>query len=231
LPRLVLFDIDGTLLHTSGAGVRGMTKAFAVLYGRDHALEGLPIAGRTDRAIVSDAMRNIGVDPTDAEMGRLRDAYIEGLPGELANPVPGKPHHVIPGAADLLTALEGESDAITALLTGNFLKGAIAKLGHFGIWDRFAFGAFGDDHLDRRDLVPIGLTRANEAGHGVVPPRHAIVIGDTPSDIDCARAHGARSIGVTTGPFDRAALEAAGADLVVDSLGEVDAVLTVIRSD
>jgi phosphoglycolate phosphatase len=230
LPRLVLFDIDGTLLHTSGAGVRGMTAAFADLYGRERALEGIPIAGRTDRAIVTEAMRNIGVDPTDAEIVRLRAAYIERLPGELARPVPGKPHHVIPGVTDLLTALDREAEAITALLTGNFLEGAIAKLGYFGIWDRFAFGAFGDDHLDRRDLVPIGLRRASEAGHGTVPPQHAIVIGDTPGDIDCARAHGARSIGVTTGPFDRATLQGAGADLVVDSLGELDPVLALIRS-
>jgi phosphoglycolate phosphatase len=230
LPRLILFDIDGTLLHTSGAGIRGMTKAFAVLYGRNSALHGVPIAGRTDRAIVTDAMRRIGVDPTDEEIARLRDAYIERLPGELATPVPGKPHHVIPGVTDLLAALEREDDAITALLTGNFLRGAIAKLGYFGIWDRFAFGAFGDDHLDRRDLVPIGLRRASEAGHGAVPPYHAIVIGDTPNDIDCARAHGARSIGVTTGPFDRTTLEAAGADLVVDSLSEIEPVLALIRS-
>ena len=156
MPRLVLFDIDGTLLHTSGAGVRGMTAAFAALYGRERALDGLPIAGRTDRAIVSDAMLRIGVDPTDAEIARLRAAYIERLPDELARPVPGQPHHVIPGVTDLLAALDDDGDAITALLTGNFERGALLKLGHFGIWDRFAFGAFGDDHLDRRDLVPIG---------------------------------------------------------------------------
>ena len=207
-----------------------MTAAFAALYGREAALEGVPIAGRTDRAIVSDGMRAIGITPTDAEIIRLRDAYIARLPGELARPVPGKPHQVIPGVSDLLAALEHEDGTTTALLTGNFRAGAVCKLGHFGIWDRFAFGAFGDDHLDRRDLVPVGLRRAREAGHGPLPADHVIVIGDTPKDIDCARAHGARSIGVTTGPFDRAALEAAGADLVVDSLGEVAPVLALIRS-
>ena len=230
MPRLVLFDIDGTLLHTSGAGLRGMTLAFVDLYGRERALEGIPFAGRTDRAIVTDAMRRIGVDPTGAEIARLRAAYIAHLPRELANPVPGKPHQIIPGVTDLLTALDPEPQVITALLTGNFLEGAIAKLGHFGIWERFAFGAFGDDHLDRRDLVPIGLQRAAEAGHGRVPLHHVMVIGDTPNDIDCARAHGARSIGVTTGPFDRATLERAGADLVVDSLGEIEPILSLIRS-
>ncbi len=106
------------------------------------------------------------------------------------------------------------------LLTGNFEPGARIKLGHFDLWRRFRFGAFGDDHLDRRALVPVAIARAREAGVPAVADGRVVVIGDTPLDVDCARAHGARAVAVATGPFNRAALEATGADVVVNTLVE-----------
>jgi phosphoglycolate phosphatase-like HAD superfamily hydrolase len=228
-PFLFLFDIDGTLLHTSGAGIRGMNAAFVRLHGRQGALDGVPIAGRTDRAIVSDAMRKIGVEPTDRAIAELRDAYMNELPEEIRRHVPGNPSRVLPGVAALLEALEAEQDAVIALLTGNFQSGARIKLGHFGLWERFAFGAFGDDDTDRRALVPIARRRAVDAGHPLVPPDRIVIVGDTPHDVDCAKAHGAVAVGVATGPFDAAALHAAGADVVVETLEEREDVLAVIR--
>ena len=216
--RLVLFDIDGTLVQSGRAGVRGMNLAFEQLYGREGALDALPIAGRTDRAIVIDAMRGLGMDPTDAAIAALRDAYIERLRVEITRQVPDHPSRVLPGVGPLLDRLDAEPGVLTALLTGNFHLGAAVKLGHFGLWDRFRFGAFGDDHTDRRALVPVAVQRARDAGYPEPPPDRIVIIGDTPSDVDCAKAYGARAIGVVTGPFDRAALEAAGADLVVDTL-------------
>jgi phosphoglycolate phosphatase len=216
--QLVLFDIDGTLVLTGRAGVRGMNLAFGRLHDRDRALDNVPIAGRTDRAIVIDAMRAIGVEPTEDAIAALRDLYIEILGVEIHRPAPGHPSLVLPGVTALLDALDRAPGVVSALLTGNFRRGAAVKLGHFDLWQRFAFGAFGDDHVDRRALVPIAVERAKAAGLAVPPAERIVIIGDTPSDVDCAKAYGGRAIGVATGPFSRAALEDAGADLVVDTL-------------
>lgn len=218
---LVLFDIDGTLVVTARAGVRGMNTAFHRLHGRVAALESVPLAGRTDRAIVFDVMGQMGIEPTEPALGALRDAYIEQLRVEITQAAPGHPSMVLPGVAALLDELGGRPEIATGLLTGNFREGAAVKLGHFQLWDRFRFGAFGDDHVDRRALVPVALARAREAGVTVADPADVVIIGDTPLDIDCAKANGARAIGVATGPFDRAALHAAGADLAVDTLEDV----------
>jgi phosphoglycolate phosphatase-like HAD superfamily hydrolase len=219
-PTVVLFDIDGTLVHTLGAGVRGMNAAFADLYGRTDVLEGLRIAGRTDRAIVSDVFRRLDLDPTTDRVAALRDAYLPHLARELAQAPAGC--SVLPGVVEAIDALERRGDVVVGLLTGNFHGGAGVKLRHFGLWDRFAFGAFGDEHLDRRDLVPVALAAARAAGHDV-SPADLVVIGDTPLDVDCARAHGARAVAVATGPYTREALAREGADLTVETLADLDA--------
>ncbi|MFI5177253.1 MAG: HAD family hydrolase [Vicinamibacterales bacterium] len=214
---MFLFDIDGTLILSGRAGVRGMNLAFERLYGRARALDQVPIAGRTDRAIVSDVLRALGRDAIEEEIFRLRDAYCAYLPEELQRPV-ADPSGVLPGVEALLDRLAAEGERPVGLLTGNFARGAALKLGHFGLADRFAFGAFGDDHLDRRDLVPIAMDAARRAGAPVPPAAAVIVIGDTPLDVECAHAHGARAVAVATGPFDVDALRAAGADLVLETL-------------
>jgi len=219
LHTLALFDIDGTLIHTLGAGIRGMNAAFARLYGIEAALDGVPISGRTDRAIVTDAFRKIGVEPTDAAIWALRDTYFAELPGEL-NRLRGEHVGILPGVVALVDRLRDRPDTTVALLTGNFIGGAHIKLSFFDLWRRFAFGAFGDDHLDRRDLVPVALARAAEAG---ISPSHVVVIGDTPLDIDCAHAHGAFALAVATGPYTVAQLNEAGADIAVPTLETVGA--------
>src|SRR5580765_308442 len=129
---LVLFDIDGTLIQSGRAGVRGMNRAFDRLYGRPAALDGVPVAGRCDRIIVMDAMRGIGIDPIDQEIVRLRDAYFEHLREEIGRPV-AEPSGILPGVLPLIDALEQRPDVVVALLTGNFVGGARIKLGHFGL--------------------------------------------------------------------------------------------------
>ena len=215
--RLVLFDVDGTLILTGRAGVRGMNAAFARLYGRANALDGVPIAGRTDRAIVADVLTSLDARVEDDLIASVRDAYLEDLPLELRRPV-GHWSGVLPGVRALLDALGARENVAVGLLTGNFEGGAAIKLGHFDLWERFQFGAYGDRHIDRRDLVPVAIAQAGQAGFGVKRPQDVIVIGDTPLDIDCAAAHGARAIGVATGPFSVAQLRAAGAPLVVETL-------------
>ena len=217
---LVLFDIDGTLIQSGRAGVRGMNRAFDQLYGQPRALDGVPIAGRCDRVIVLDAMRNFGLDPTDDEFLRFRDAYFEALAEEIGRKV-DLPSGVLPGVLDLLAALEARDDVVVALLTGNFAGGARIKLGHFNLWQRFRFGAFGDDHVDRRELMPVALTLARAKGVAIEDHARVIVIGDTPLDVDCAHAHGARALAVATGAYDEAALRATGASLVMRTLEPV----------
>lgn len=127
---------------------------------------------------------------------------------------------MLPGVLELLDALAARADAAVGLLTGNFVRGARIKLGHFSLWDRFVLGAFGDDHVDRRDLVPVAIKEAE--GLGLVPAR-VVVIGDTPLDIDCAHAHGATAVAVATGSYSREALMNAGADIAVETLAELPA--------
>jgi phosphoglycolate phosphatase len=221
---IVLFDVDGTLILSGRAGLRGMNATFERLYGVAGALDGVSLAGRTDRAIVGDVLRALGVEATPEEIARIREAYVDDLRVEIRRPV-DDPSGVLPGVEPLLDAIDGLPHVRSGLLTGNFEPGAVVKLEHFGLWRRFGFGAFGDDHVDRRALVPIALDRAQRAGHPMPSPDRIVVVGDTPLDVDCAKAHGARAIAVATGPFDRATLASAGADLVVDSFDDAARVI------
>lgn len=217
---LVLFDIDGTLIQTGRAGVRGMNRAFGDLYGAPDALTTVTVAGRTDRAIVTEVLTTLGHPVDDEAIVRVRDRYCEYLPSALQDPA-SRPMGVLPGVHAMLEHLEQRSDVVVGLLTGNFVKGAALKLGHFDLWRRFAFGAFGDHHTNRRDLVPRAITAAVEAGHPEFTADRVVVIGDTPLDVDCAHFNGARAIAVATGIHDVETLRATGADLTVTTLEAV----------
>jgi len=225
-PWIVLFDIDGTLVLTGRAGLRGMTSAFSRLYGSTEAFEGIPVAGRTDRAIVSDALRAAGRAVTSDEILRLRDAYIADLQVEIGRPVADF-SGVLPGVEALLDELAAQSGVSVGLLTGNFEAGARIKLGHFDLWDRFPFGAFGDDHDDRNALVPIALSRAREAGIPEPPADRVVVIGDTPLDVRCARAVGARAVAVATGWHPAEELAAHKPDYLFADLSDAEELLRV----
>lgn len=218
---LVLFDIDGTLISSGRAGVRGMNRSFEREFGVAGALDTVTVAGRTDRAIVTEILTRAGHVADDAAIARVRDAYCTDLPVALAEPTT-RPMGILPGVVPLLDHLATRADVVIGLLTGNFVRGAEIKLGHFGLWTRFRFGAFGDHHANRRDLVPVAVDAAVAAGHPRVDLSRVIVIGDTPLDVDCAHAHGARAIAVATGPFSHADLVATGAAHVVTTLEDVD---------
>lgn len=211
---LVLFDIDGTLIRTAGAGVRGLNDAFERLHGRRGALQGVPVSGRTDRAILSEVFSRWNEELTDAVVAPLRDCYFEALEREL-QAAAGPGFGVLPGVHEALDALERDPAFALGLLTGNFERGAAIKLAHFDLWRRFRFGAFGDEHTDRRALVPVAVERARAVG---IDASHVVVIGDTPLDVDCAHAHGARAVAVATGEYSLDDLAATGADIVVDTL-------------
>ena len=225
--RLVLFDIDGTLIHTARAGARGMTAAFRDLHGREDALARVDFAGRTDRAIVADAFENMGVPFTEEAHAAIRDAYLERLAAELSKPVEGAT--VLPGAERAIASFETRGGVGIGLLTGNYERGAEIKLEYFDLWKRFNFGAFGDRHTDRRELVPLAIEAAERQLGARVPASRVVVIGDTPFDVDCAKAHGAISVAVATGPFSRDVLAEHEPDVLLDTLEDLEPLLESVK--
>lgn len=226
-PALILFDIDGTLLLSGRAGLRAMTRAFADTFGITNAFEGQSFGGRTDSYLVSTALRANGMPDTPEQHERFRQTYIPLLAEEIERPGTGH-KGLMPGARELLEALDDHHHLHLALLTGNYREAAEIKLQHFEIWDFFEWGAFSDDHADRNALVPIAKSRAETYDIPVEAIGRVIVIGDTPHDIDCARVAGARSIAVATGGYTTAQLKAAGADEVLADLSDTRRVVSLL---
>jgi phosphoglycolate phosphatase len=199
--KLVLFDIDGTLLWSDGAGRRAFTSALADVLGATCPPD-FRFDGKTDRQIARELMRLAGHadDYIDARMTRLMDAYLAGLSDELVRSA--RQMHVFPGVRELLDTLEARDDIVLGLLTGNLHSGAIAKLSAAGLDPgRFRVGAFGSDHEHRPELPAVAQRRARETLAVDVPGSALVVIGDTPADLECGRAIGARAIGVATGRY------------------------------
>jgi len=211
-----------------------MTRAFEDLFGVADAFRGIPMPGRTDSWILSDAAALHGISST--ELSRFPDRYLSHLKAELAGPLgsqssPGAAllrKGVMPGVRPLLDALAGRDDVYLALLTGNYQDAARVKLEYFDLWRYFKCGAFGDDAPDRNGLLPKALAIVRTCGGPTVAAEHAVVIGDTPLDVACAAASGARSIAVATGNYGVDALRAAGADVVFEDLSDTQAVLAAI---
>ncbi|MGE0043090.1 MAG: HAD family hydrolase [Vicinamibacterales bacterium] len=221
---LLLFDIDGTLLLSGGAGGRAMTRAFHDVFGHDQAFNGVHMAGRTDRFLISGALARTGLPDTDEQHRRFYEAYLPLLAEEIEQPPTGR-YALLPGVAALLEHLAGRADVHLALLTGNHETAARIKLAHFGIASYFPWGVFGDESPVREDLGRLALRRAAERG---LPTSRLAVIGDTPQDVETARAAGARAVAVATGTFPAAALTAAGADVVLEDLGDTARVLDLL---
>jgi phosphoglycolate phosphatase len=226
MKRLILFDIDGTLLHTHGAPRRAFHRALLEVYGTAGPIDSLEFDGKTDPQIARELLTHAGLETAEIDRGldRLFDAYLRELDLEFA--LPEHRTTVLPGVADLLMALESRAaDALVGLLTGNILEGARRKLESCGLADRFAFGAYGSDSEHRPELPAIALERARALTGRSFSGRHTVIIGDTPHDITCGRALGVRAAGVCTGRHDRAALAAAGADIVLGDLSDTGAVI------
>jgi len=201
-----------------------MTLAFEELFGVPDAFRDIPMPGRTDSWILSDAAAAHAIPSHD--VARFHDVYIRHLVRELDQPGPRK--GVMPGVRPLLDALVDRPDVYLALLTGNFEEAARVKLAYFDLWRYFRCGAFGDAAPDRNGLLPKALARVEARGGPAVAASAAVVIGDTPLDVACAAASGARSIAVATGGYDVAALRASGADVVFADLSDTNAVLAAL---
>ncbi|HEY3663470.1 MAG TPA: HAD family hydrolase [Chthoniobacterales bacterium] len=219
--RLLLFDIDGTLIDSGGAGIQSLKDVLQKQFGISDDLRDIEIAGKTDTGIVHQILRKQKIAVDDATTTAFLDLYLEFLAEEL----PQRNGKILPGVKELLPRLRERPQNVLGLLTGNLERGAKIKLTHYGIWDFFEFGAFADDHHDRNQLGPFAQRRARE--------RHAIdfadteidVIGDTPHDIACGKAFGARTIAVATGNFTREQLAAHKPDRIVDDFAEVESVI------
>lgn len=226
-PRLVLFDIDGTLVLTGGAGKRAMDRTFEELFGVADGFAAVSMAGRTDRFLIEQALDRHGLLVTDEHLSRFRARYLEWLAQEIVRPGQGR-KAMMPGVEPLLDALDALGHVHSALLTGNYQGGARVKLEHFGLWHRFEWGTFGDEHAERDDLARAAVAGAPEKGVSLGAPTHAVVIGDTPLDIACARAAGARVVAVATGGHGLDELRSCEPDLVLEDLRDVDAVVALV---
>lgn len=207
MPRLLLFDIDNTLLQTGGAGGKAMTIAFRELFGVEDGFARVEFDGRTDRYIFAEALRQHGIrGDVPALLRKFRARYHAHLPRTLRE-TQGR---LMPGIPELLEALGGRPDVRLGLATGNFRRGGYLKLAHYGLERFFPDGAFGDDSEDRAEIV----RRALERLAADVPRGEVLVVGDTPYDIAGALDNGVRAVGVATGRNSVEELRACGAHLV-----------------
>jgi len=213
--RLVLFDIDGTLVTTGGAGVRAFERVLATQFGVPGGIDGVRFAGRTDSSLVHEIFRKHRIEVAPETVARFFDAYYFWL-DHLLERSNGGP---LPGARDWLEALAGlPHRPAVGLLTGNVRLGAEIKLRHYGLWDHFQTGGFGDDDLDRNRIAVAARRRGEELLGGRLKDSEVLVVGDTPLDIACGRHAGARTLAVATGPHSLAELAAHQPDWVAADL-------------
>jgi phosphoglycolate phosphatase-like HAD superfamily hydrolase len=215
---LLLFDVDGTLLLTGGAGARALDRAFLAHHGIDGAMRGIAAGGKTDPVIVEEMYRQtLGRTPTAAEVDGLLETYLGFLDEEVAR---AAGYRLMPQVPEALARLEAEGHLL-GLATGNVERGARIKLGRGGLSSRFSFGGFGCDSPRRAELVARAYERGQRRGGRAFAPDETYVIGDTPLDVAAARAVGLRAVAVATGSFTLEALGAAKPDLVLSHLGEL----------
>ena len=218
--RLVLFDIDGTLIQSGGAGEKAFARVADAEFGVPRGTAGLKFSGRTDPSIVRDFFTQHRIEPGAENFQRFFDRYVFHL-DHLLGQLTGR---VLPGVGELLRGLRAlPAPPRLGLLTGNIRLGAQIKLAHYGLWDSFELGGFGDDHEDRNQIAVIARARGGRLLRRDLRGDEIVVIGDTPRDIECGRAIGARTLAVATGGYGRAELEGHRPTWAVETLESVTA--------
>lgn len=227
MPRLLLFDIDGTLIDSHGAGGAAILDAAEAYFGISREeLPPLQLAGATDPAIAMDVFGHLGRTHTREAVFDFLEHYLTHLRRRLQ--APDFSGFMLPGVPALLEALRGENDACLGLLTGNVRRGAAIKLGRHGIDGFFADGGFGCDHHDRDRLGPIAQKRLEEVSGCRFAPQDVVVIGDTPKDIRCAAAFGAKCLAVATGQYSAEELQAHRPWRTAESLADVPGMVELL---
>lgn len=225
--KVILWDIDGTLIRSGNAGHRAMNAAARAVFGLEDAFAHFDFGGRTDPWVLAYLCEQHRIEATAAHTERFYAVYLEALRRELHNPRA----RTCTGIRELLTLCASASDLVQGLLTGNIAAGARVKLDHFGLWEFFPFGAFADDSGERNRLGPIALERARtHLGRPELQSSDLIVIGDTPHDIACARAAGARAVATATGGFTYDELAAHKPDLLVHDFADAEPLRQFIRN-
>jgi phosphoglycolate phosphatase-like HAD superfamily hydrolase len=225
MKRLLLFDIDGTLVW-GGPAKDAFHAAMLETFGTAGDIENFSFAGRTDPQIARGLLAGTGMSDEDIERGFpvLWDLYLSDLEARL----PDHPVEILPGVPALLDALQAENGIAMGLLTGNIVQGARLKLGSAGLLDHFEMGSYGSDHEERDELPAIALSRARQTWGVDFDPREVVVVGDTPRDVACGQREGLRTLAVATGTYDAEALKAAGADQVVEDFRDTDAMVSLL---
>jgi phosphoglycolate phosphatase-like HAD superfamily hydrolase len=223
--RLVLFDIDGTLVR-GGPAKDAFEQAMLEVYGTAGPIEQHDFSGKTDPQIARELLHRAGFEDEriDEALPRLWQGYLGRLQARLVD----RPMEILPGVAPLLDALEKVGDAALGLLTGNIIDGARLKLGSVGLDGRFAVGGYGSDHEVRNELPAIAIRRARQTWQAAFEPDQVVVVGDTPRDVECGKAEGTRTVAVATGRHSFDALEATNADHTLYDFTDTNAVLEVV---
>ncbi|MDX9713934.1 MAG: HAD hydrolase-like protein [Dissulfurispiraceae bacterium] len=224
--KLLLFDIDGTLVDCGGAGSRSLQASFAAMFGVNNAFDGISMAGKTDPQIIRESLTRHGI-PHDGLIPDLLKIYIANLQSEILQ----SDKKMMPGVVQTLEAFAGRpNDYISGILTGNIEAGARIKLNAFKLNSYFRTGAYGSDHEERNNLLPFALERFKKIADLNISFKDCVIIGDTPRDVECAKLHGAHCIGVATGPYEFSDLVSAGADHVFETLEDTESLLSAVSS-
>ena len=217
--HLILWDIDGTILHAAGAGMKALNSALPAVFGVSGSFAGIDFAGRTDIWIIRQIFARFEIADTPENRARYIDGYIAALPAILKS----SDARILPGVAAILSHAADHPGVVQGLLTGNLRRGAETKLGYHDLYRYFPIGAFADDSEVRNELGPFALRRAREHWGLDFPPSRVWIVGDTPHDILCARAIGARVIAVATGASKVAELSVHSPDVVFEDLADTAA--------
>ena len=227
--KVLLFDIDGTLVNTGGTGKDAMNQAFEEIFGVPNGLDGILLAGQTDPKIMLDVFQKLGMKWDDRKIEEFKERYYLRLSEEFQRPRASR--RLMPGFPEALEKLSKLTKTHLGLLTGNWKRGAEIKLENFGLWKFFEFGAFGDDDLDRNKLVPHAIHRAANIFGSHPQSDRVYVIGDTPRDVQCARPHGATAIAVATGDYSVEVLRAEKPDYLFADFSNVDTFLRIFTNE
>ncbi len=227
MERLILFDIDGTILNTGGAGSGAMLEALKEVFGRDVPHEGYRMSGKTDTQICLELMTSAGLSEEEVRTGldAVWAAYVAGVQRRLSDGFEAK---VCPGVREAVERLHHDARALLGLLTGNIRAGAMVKLGAVGLDGYFRTGAFGDDHHDRRRLADIALERGQQEAGRAFTGKEVVIIGDTPNDIACGQHLGVRTVIVATGTYTVEQLRPHNPDHLFETLKDTDRILDAI---